>query len=245
MPLRTPARARARPASMHHATRTSFFSELPEELVLRVFSFLSVAELRNVCVNRKFRRLFHEPLLWKTRVDALLALCTLNARLLVQKSLRDGSHLWSSQLRHDFLWHSRLAQLPPADALVFEQYKSARVYENTYRLMAQFEMVSTRQNTSGVQKLSTIPFIQTIKNLRTGERINVFRVSLLPDKYFIALCTWKYGLYDIVLNGTTMNTFCFLCLGDVLKMVRKKSGKTREFSLQLAVESDILDSAFF
>ncbi len=105
---------------MYHATRTSFFSDLPEELVLRVFSFLSVAELRNVCVNRKFRRLFHEPLLWKTRVDALLALCTLNARLLVQKSLRDGAHLWSSQLRHDFLWHSRLAHLPPADALVFE-----------------------------------------------------------------------------------------------------------------------------
>lgn len=245
MPLRTPARARPRTASVHNPTTTSFFSALPEELVLRVFSFLSVAELQNVCVNRKFRRLFHEPLLWKTRVEALLALCTLNARLVVQKSLCDGAHLWSSQLRHDFLWHSRLTQLPPADALVFEHYKSARAYENTYRLMAQFEMVSTRQNTSGVQKLSTIPFIQTIKNLRTGERINVFRVSLLPDKYFIALCTWKYGMYDIVLNGTTMNTFCFLRLGDVLKMVRKKSGKTREFSLQLAVESDILDSAFF
>jgi hypothetical protein len=227
------------------APRPAFFSALPEELVLRVFSFLSVAELRNVCVNRKFLRLFHEPLLWKTRVEALLALCTLNARLVVQKSLRDGVHLWSAQLRHDFLWHSRLAHLPPSDALVFDNYKSARAHENTYKLMAQFEMVSTRHNASGVQKLSTIPFIQSIKNLRTGERMNIFRVSLLPDKYFIALCTWKYGLYDIVLNGTTMNTFCFLRLGDVLKMVRKKSGKTRQFSLQLAVESDILDPTFF
>jgi len=245
MTRRTPACARARPTSQPQATRTSFFSELPEELVLRVFGFLSVGELRNVCVNRRFRRLFHDPLLWKTRVEALLAHCTLNARLLVQKSLRDGAHLWSSQLRYDFLWHSRIALLPPADAAVFEQYKSARVYENTYRLMAQFEMVSMRQNTSGVEKLSTIPFIQTIKNLRNGERINIFRVSLLPEKYFIALCTWKYGLYDIVLNGTTMNTFCFLRLGDVLKMVRKKSGKTREFSLKLAVESDILGPAFF
>jgi hypothetical protein len=81
--------------------------------------------------------------------------------------------------------------------------------------------------------------------LRTGERMNVFRVSLVPGKDFIALCTWKYGLYDIVLNGATMNTYCFLRAGDVLKMVRKKSGKTREFSMQLAVESDILDDAFF
>jgi len=245
MHLHTPACARARSTYVHQATRTSFFRELPEELVLRVFSFLSVDELRHVCVNRRFRRLFHDPVLWKTRVEALVAHCTLNARLLVQKALRDGAHLWSSQLRHDFLWHSRLALLPPADARVFEHYKSTRVYENTYKLMAQFEMVSTRQNASGVEKLSTIPFIQTIKNLRTGERINIFRVSLLQDKYFIALCTWKYGLYDIILNGTTMNTFCFLRLGDVLKMVRKKTGKTREFSLKLAVERDILGPAFF
>jgi hypothetical protein len=33
--------------------------------------------------------------------------------------------------------------------------------------------------------------------------MNVFRVSLVPGKDFIALCTWKYGLYDIVLNGLT------------------------------------------
>ena len=41
----------------------AFFSALPEELVLRVFSFLSVTELENMCVNRKFLRLFHEPAL--------------------------------------------------------------------------------------------------------------------------------------------------------------------------------------
>ena len=218
---------------------------LPEELVLRVLGFLSVAELRHACVNRQLRRLLHEPSMWKARVEALLAFCTPNARLVVQKSLREGAYLWSDQLRHDFQWHSRLADLPPSDALVFESYKSARVCEHTYKLMAQFEMVSTRRTASGVHKLSTIPFIQSIKNVRTGERMNVFRVSLLPDRYFIAMCTWKHGMYDIVLNGTTMDTFCFVRLGDVLKMVRKQSGKAREFSLQLAVERDILDPAYF
>jgi hypothetical protein len=216
----------------------AFFSALPEELVLRVFSFLSVTELENVCVNRKFLRLFHEPALWKARMQVLLPSCTLEVRLAVEKSLRDDCHLWSAQLRHDHAWRSRLALLPSSDALAFEKYARQRAYENTYKLMAQFEMVIMRHNSIGMNKLSTIPFIQSIKNVRTGERWNVFRVSLVPGKEFIALCTWKYGLYDMVLNGTNMKTFCFLRVGDVLKMVRKKSGKTREFSMQLAAKSD-------
>ena len=198
MPRRTPG-----PVLSSAPRGPALLCALPEELVLRILSFLSVAELQKACVDRRLLRLFHEPSQWKARVEALLPLCTLKARLLVQKSLREGAHLWSAQLRHDFLWQSRLAHMPPSDARVFEKYKSERAYENTYKLMAQFEMVSTRHNSSGVHKLSTIPFIQSIKNLRTGERMNVFRVSLVPGKDFIALCTWKYGLYDIVLNGLT------------------------------------------
>jgi hypothetical protein len=211
----------------------AFFSALPEELVLRVFSFLSVTELENMCVNRKFLRLFHEPALWKARVQALLPSCTLGTRLAVEKSLCDDCHLWSAQLRYDNAWLSRLALLPSSDALAFEKYARERAYENTYKLMAQFEMVSMRHKSSGMKKLATIPFTQRIKDTRTGESSNLFRVSLVPGKQFMALCTWKYGLYDMILNGTKMKTFCFLRVGDVVKMVRKKSGKTREFSMQL------------
>lgn len=221
------------------APAPALFPTLPDELVLRILSMLAVEELPKACVNRRFRHLFHDPSLWKPRVEAMLATCTQRAQLAVQKLLSRDCYLWSEQLRHDHDWCSRMALVADSEARAFRAYGRAGAYKKAYEMISRFEMVSVRQNSGGAAKLATIPFTQSIRNVTTGESINVFTVRLITERYFVAVCQWNLGLYDILLNDEKMENFFFMRPGDVLKMVRKKTGKTRSFSLLLGIESEI------
>jgi hypothetical protein len=91
----------------------------------------------------------------------------------------------------------------------------------------------------GQSSVITIPFVQTIYSTKTGERLRVFKINYVDDGDFLACCTWHDALYNICVNGKKMERSCLLRVGDTLQMVRKKSGKVREFEMQLAMDSDI------
>jgi hypothetical protein len=102
---------------------------IPEEIILRIFSFVSVVDMRNVVANHQLLRLFHDPQLWKRRVESLLLMCTPDSRDEVklrlagasrERSLLDkirgvpparASHLWSRQLQYDHEWLMRVQDL--------------------------------------------------------------------------------------------------------------------------------------
>ena len=42
---------------------------IPEEVILRIFSFLSVVDMRNVVVNHQLLLLFHDPQLWVVKEE--------------------------------------------------------------------------------------------------------------------------------------------------------------------------------
>ena len=81
---------------------------IPKEIILHIFSFVSVVDMRNVVVNHQLLRLFHDPQLWKRRVEALLFMCTPEARYEVERHLAGASHLWSQQLKHDVCVRARM-----------------------------------------------------------------------------------------------------------------------------------------
>lgn len=219
----------------------SLLSALPEELILRILSVLPVEVLERTCVNRKFRRLFHEPLLWKTKVQPLLRLCTSQAQLAVHSMLLREQHLWSDRLQYDHEWRSRVTRFTDSEALALQTYGRAGNYKKAYQMISQMEMVSVRKNASGVCKLATIPFTQTIRNVATGENVKIFTVNLVTENYFVALCECRRGLYKVLVNDKVVRSCCLVRPGDVLKMIRKNSGKIREFSILLGLESEIVE----
>ena len=159
--------------------------------------------MRNVVVNHQLLRLFHDPQLWKRRVEALLFMCTPEARYEVERHLAGASHLWSQQLKHDHDWLIRIEDLrkTSTDALEFSSYVTGPEYQSVYVKMATFQMVSIRLPARG-DLLSTIPFIQavrtvkrywdpftlTFKKTKTRESSDVLNVDFAPNKYFIASC---------------------------------------------------------
>jgi hypothetical protein len=219
--------------------RPALICALPDELVLRILGNLLVAELATACVNRRFHALVCEPALWMARVSELLPVCTPNARREVLRALEHHSHLWSAQLYHDHDWHARLRRLSHAEAIAFSKYARQHAHQHAYKHMTQFEMVGMRRVSGSTNRLSTIPFIQKINNVLSGKRMNIFNITLLPEKYFVALCTWEHNMYDMVVNGVLKRESCLLRVGDVLQMVRRRTGKIREFRIGLAVETDI------
>jgi hypothetical protein len=119
---------------------------IPEEIILRIFSFVSVVDMRNVVMNHQLLRLFHDPQLWKRRVESLLLMCTPEARYEVERHLAGASHLWSQELQHDHDWLIRVQDLhkTSADALEFSGYVTGPEYQIVYVKMAAFQMVSMR-----------------------------------------------------------------------------------------------------
>jgi hypothetical protein len=214
---------------------------LNDDLRFRIFSLLSVAELHRVSVNHKFLRIFRDPQLWKTRVETLLPMLAPNARRAVERCLSGGAYIWCQQLQYDYDWQTRLRLLSDAasGALQLKRYMCDHVYERIYRDMARLEMVSMRVNRPGRSILITIPFVQTICSTKTGEHLRVFKIDYVDAGDFLACCTWKDALYHICVNGKKMESHCLLRVGDTLQMVRKKSGKVREFEMKLAMDSDI------
>ena len=210
---------------------------LNDDLRFRIFNLLSVAELHRVSVSHKFLRIFRDPQLWKTRVETLLPMLAPNARRAVERCLSAGAYTWCQQLQYDHDWQTRLGLLRASGALQLNRYMCDHVYERIYRDMARLEMVSVRVKGPGQSKLITIPFVQTIYNTKTGGRLRIFKIRYVDD--FLACCTWKDALYTICVNGKKMEGHCLLRVGDTLQMVRKKSGKVREFEMKLAMDSDI------
>jgi hypothetical protein len=227
---------------------------IPEEIILRIFSFLSVVDMRNAIVTHQLLRLFHDPQLWKKRVESLLLMCTPGARYEVERHLAGASHLWSRQLQYDHDWLIRIQDLrkTSTDALEFNSYATVPEYQSSksvYMKMATFQMVSTRLPARG-DLLSTIPFIQavrttnwcerwdpftlTLKKTKTRERSDVLHVDFVPNKDFIASCRCVHTDYHVRVNGREIkDTECFMRVGDTLQMVKNKSGKVREFRMQL------------
>ncbi len=72
---------------------------IPEEIILRIFSFVSVVDMRNVVANHQLLRLFHDPQLWKRRVESLLLMCTPEARDEVER--RRGCQCQKSSTKRD------------------------------------------------------------------------------------------------------------------------------------------------
>lgn len=214
---------------------------LNDDLRFRIFNLLSVVELQRVSVSHKFLRMFRDPQLWKTRVETLLPMLAPNARRAVERCLSGGAYIWCQQLQCDYDWQTRLGLLrdTPSSALQLKRYMCDHVYERIYRDMARFEMVSVRMKRPGRSNLVTIPFVQTIYNTKTGELLRVFRIKHVDDGHFLACCTWKDAKYTLCVNGKKMEKQCLLRVGDTLQMVRKKSGKVREFEMKLAMDSDI------
>jgi hypothetical protein len=140
---------------------------IPKEIILHIFSFVSVVDMRNVVVNHQLLRLFHDPQLWKRRVEALLFMCTPEARYEVERHLAGASHLWSQQLKHDHDWLIRIEDLrkTSTDALEFSSYATGPEYQSVYVKMATFQMVSIRLPARG-DLLSTIPFIQAVRTIK-------------------------------------------------------------------------------
>jgi hypothetical protein len=199
---------------------------IPEEIILRIFSFVSVVDMRNVVANHQLLRLFHDPQLWKRRVES--------------------SHLWSRQLQYDHDWLMRVQDLRKTSA-EFSGYVTAPEYQRVYVKMAAFQMVSMRLPARG-DLLSTIPFIQavmtpkrrwdpvtlTFKKTKTRESSNVLLVDFVPNKHFIASCTCVHAEYHVCVNGRRItDPVCWVRVGDTLQMVTNKSGKVREFQMQL------------
>lgn len=210
---------------------------LHDDLLFRVLNFLTVAELHHVSVNQKLLRIFRDPQLWKARVETLLPVLAPDARRYIERCLDGGGHLWSQQLQYDYDWQTRLGLLRDTDALQLAKYMCDHAY--IYREMASFEMVSVRVNGLGRTILITIPFLQTIVSRTTRGRQRVFKINYVGGSDFIACCTWNDELYSISVNDKKMESHCLLRLGDTLQMVRKKSGKVREFKMKLAIDSDI------
>jgi hypothetical protein len=237
---------------------------IPEEIILRIFSFVSVVGMRNVVANHQLLRLFHDPQLWKRRVESLLLMCTPEARDEVERRLAGASrerslldkirgvpparasHLWSRQLQYDHDWLMRVQDLRKTSA-EFSGYVTAPEYQRVYVKMEAFQMVSMRLPVRG-DLLSTIPFIQAVltpkrrwdpvtlsfKKTKRRESSNVLRVDFVPNKHFIASCTCVHAEYHVCVNGRRItDPVCWVRVGDTLQMVTNKSGKVREFQMQL------------
>ena len=133
------------------------------------------------------------------------------------------------------------------DDLEFSGYVTGPEYQIVYVKMAGFQMVSMRLPARG-DLLSTIPFIQavrtvkrywdpftlTFKKTKTRESSNVLRVDFVTNKHFIASCTCVHAEYHVCVNGRRItDPVCWVRVGDTLQMVTNKSGKVREFQMQL------------
>ena len=204
--------------------------------------------MRNAIVCHQLLRLFHDPQLWRKRVESLLLMCTPEARYEVERHLAGVSHLWSRQLQYDHDWLIRMRK-SSTDAFEFTSYATEPEYQSVYMKMSTFKMVSIRLPARG-DLLSTIPFIQavrttkrcerwdpftlTFKKTKTRERWDVLHVDFVPNKDFIASCRCVHTDYHVCVNGRAItDPVCFVRVGDTLQMVKNKSGKVREFRMQL------------
>ena len=69
------------------------------------------------------------------------------------------------------------------------------------------------------------------------ERSDVLNVDFVPNKYCIASCRCVHAEYHVCVNGREItDPVCFMSVGDTLQMVKNKSGKVREFQMQLDLQ---------